>query len=117
VGTPGRIKDHLNRGTLKLGKTSFLVLDETDRMLDMGFSEDIDEIISKTPKHRQTLLFSATLPKNIINISSKYLNDPVRIAIDENKIPTGKIKQDVIYLSEREKYAGLTKELSEREGS
>jgi len=117
VGTPGRIKDHLNRGTLKLSKVSFLVLDETDRMLDMGFSEDIEEIISNTPKHRQTVLFSATLPKNILTIAGKYLNDPVRIAIEENKIPVDKIKQDLVFLSEKEKYSNLTEQLSTRTGS
>jgi len=69
VGTPGRINDHMERGNLHLDQTSFLVLDETDRMLDMGFSIQIDKIIKHMPKTRQTLMFSATMPKNILQMA------------------------------------------------
>jgi len=81
VGTPGRINDHLRRGSLNLDQASFLVLDETDRMLDMGFGVQLDEIIKHMPRARQTLMFSATLPDAIINMSRKYMNDPVRISV------------------------------------
>src|SRR5579871_4861870 len=73
VGTPGRINDHLQRGSLKLQNTQFLVLDETDRMLDMGFGVQLDEIVKHLPHNRQTLMFSATLPHEIIQRSQKYL--------------------------------------------
>jgi len=85
VGTPGRINDHLRRRSLNLKHTDFLVLDETDRMLDMGFLEQIEDILKITAKNRQTLLFSATLPKNIVRISESYLNSPVRVAIKGEK--------------------------------
>ena len=86
VGTPGRTMDHLQRKTLKLETTTFLVLDETDRMLDMGFSEDINKILSKLPKH-QTLLFSATIPKNIMSLAEKFLHQPARIAVGGDNKP------------------------------
>ena len=78
VGTPGRINDHLERGNLRLNKTDLLVLDETDRMLDMGFTIQIERIMEYLPEKRQTLMFSATLPKNITKMSQKYLNNMER---------------------------------------
>ena len=81
VGTPGRINDHLERGNLNLDQVGFLVLDETDRMLDMGFSIQIDRIVKHMPDDRQTLLFSATMPKNITAMADKYQKNPERIAI------------------------------------
>ena len=79
VGTPGRILDHLRRGTLHLEKVKFLVLDEADRMFDMGFIDDIKQIISLCPKDRQTLLFSATLNSQVQKIAERYMRDPERI--------------------------------------
>lgn len=117
VGTPGRINDHLTRGSLKLNATNFLVLDETDRMLDMGFAPQIEKIAAFLPNERQTLLFSATLPKNIIVLAQKYLNNPERIAIGATTTPAAKIKQDMIHVSEIEKYDELVKQLNGREGS
>jgi len=76
VGTPGRIEEHLRKGTLKLGAVNTLVLDEADRMLDMGFQDTIDEIIEKVPENRQTLLFSATFPKEIMSIADKVMQNP-----------------------------------------
>ena len=73
VGTPGRINDHLKRKSLNLSATKYLVLDETDRMLDMGFTPQIEMILKFVPKDHQTLLFSATLPKDILRISERYL--------------------------------------------
>ena len=82
VGTPGRIQDHLRKGTLKLDQVNTLVLDEADRMLDMGFIDAIDNIISHTPGHRQTLLFSATYPAGIKKLSSSFQVDPVEVSVD-----------------------------------
>ncbi len=117
VGTPGRINDHLERGTLKLKNVDYLVLDETDRMLDMGFSIQIDNIVKHLPKERQTLLFSATLPKNIVKIASSYMQDPQRIAVGSTTNPAKNIKQTNIHISESEKYDELLKQLSKRDGS
>ena len=80
VGTPGRIKDHLRKKTLDLGQISTLVLDEADRMLDMGFFDDIESIIKETPKSRQTLLFSATYPEHIETLSGRFQKDPEKIS-------------------------------------
>ncbi len=82
VGTPGRILDLLSRDSLDLSKLKWLVLDEADRMLDMGFIEDVEKIISQTPKNRQTLLFSATLAREILDLSRRYLKDPVAIDVE-----------------------------------
>ena len=79
VGTPGRIEDHLGRGTLSLDHVDTLVLDEADRMLDMGFQAALDNIIDKIPQQRQTLLFSATFPDQIQKIANKYLQTPAVI--------------------------------------
>lgn len=79
VGTPGRLLDHMQRGTLKFNEIKILVLDEADRMLDMGFIDDIRKIISTLPKKRQTMLFSATMPEEIVYIARRYMKNPVRI--------------------------------------
>jgi len=82
VGTPGRILDHMNRGSLPLSEVNTLVLDEADRMLDMGFRDELHHIVNKLPKQRQTLLFSATYQDEIQNISQLFLNCPVEIQVD-----------------------------------
>ena len=82
VGTPGRIQDHLRKRTLDISQVETLVLDEADRMLDMGFIDAIDNIVSHTPKDRQTLLFSATYPAGIKKLSASFQKDPVEISID-----------------------------------
>ncbi len=117
IGTPGRLNDHLKRKSLKLGNTYFLVLDETDRMLDMGFAPQIEQILKYVPKRHQTLLFSATLPRNIINIAEKYLNEPTRIRVGSTTTPIEKIKQEVLHVNESEKYNRLLDELYNRKGS
>ena len=117
VGTPGRIHDHLRRRTLRLNNTEFLVLDETDRMLDAGFAEQIETILEFVPAQRQTLLFSATMPKHIMNLVNKYMNEPVRVSVGSTTTPVDRIKQDVVYVSSKEKYNTLTRELDAREGS
>ncbi|MGV6840424.1 MAG: DEAD/DEAH box helicase [Planktomarina sp.] len=117
VGTPGRINDHLKRGSLRLDQTNFLVMDETDRMLDMGFSVQIEEILKHMAEVRQTLLFSATLPKNIVRLSEKYLNDPARVSVAATSSPAAKVKQDNLHVKEADKYPSLLNELERRTGS
>ncbi len=89
VGTPGRIQDHLGKGTLKLDDINMLVLDEADRMLDMGFQETLDEIISHVPKQRQTLLFSATFPDQIESIARRIMVNPVMAQVEESQDHSG----------------------------
>ncbi len=117
VGTPGRINDHVERRNLHLDKTKFLVLDETDRMLDMGFSVQIDKIVKHLPNDRQTLLFSATMPKNIIKMADKYQNNPERIAIGSSINIADNIDQKIVKLNQDKKYDILMEELAERNGS
>jgi len=117
VGTPGRINDHLDRKSLKLSDAGFLVLDETDRMLDMGFGIQIDRILKHLPAKKQTLMFSATLPDEIVRMSSKYLKNPERVSIGATNVPSIKIKQEVIHIKQEQKYQELIKQLQERTGS
>jgi len=85
VGTPGRTIDHIRRGTLRLDAVRFVVLDEADVMLDMGFIDDVDYILDKTPPGRQMSLFSATMPTSIVQLSHRYMSDAVKILVDENE--------------------------------
>ena len=117
VGTPGRINDHLKRGSLLLQDTDFLVLDETDRMLDMGFTIQIENVLKYMTAKRQTLLFSATLPKNIVRISDKYLINPARVGVSATSSPATNIKQDTLKVSAEDKYPHLLTQLDERDGS
>lgn len=117
VGTPGRINDHLERGSMMLHDTGFLVLDETDRMLDMGFGVQLDKIIKFLPKKRQTLMFSATLPQGIIKLSAKYLNNPERVSVGATNVIALTVKQDVIRIDQEKKYNELLVQLHERSGA
>ncbi len=80
IGTPGRTKDLIKRKKLKLNNISRVVLDEADEMLTMGFKEDLEDILATTPQEKQTLLFSATMSKNIISITKKYMSDPLEVS-------------------------------------
>jgi ATP-dependent RNA helicase DeaD len=82
VGTPGRLLDHMERNTINLSKVKILVLDEADRMLDMGFIDSVKQIISQCPKERQTLLFSATISSDIKHLAHNYMNNPIKISVD-----------------------------------
>ena len=117
VGTPGRINDHLKRKTLRLNTTTFLVLDESDRMLDMGFTPQINQILETVPKKHQTLLFSATLPNDILKLAEKYLNRPIRISVGSTSTPIEKIKQETLRINDGDKYNQLIKEIYMRQGS
>ena len=117
IGTPGRVNDHLNRKSLNINKTNFLVLDEVDRMLDMGFGVQLDAIAEFLPTKRQTLMFSATLPTNITKLSDKYLSDPIRISVGVQNQLADNIQERIIKLQESEKFERLVQELETRAGS
>ena len=115
VGTPGRIIDHIKRGTLDLRGIKFLVLDEADRMLDMGFIDDILYIISKLPKQRNTMLFSATLPGEIRELASKHMKNPESVIISEETLVLPNTAQTFINVGRKNKIWALCRILdSER---
>ena len=117
IGTPGRINDHISRKTIILKNINILVLDETDRMLDLGFINQIQKIINFLPKNRQTLLFTATLPNNIKKISEKYLNDPLKITVETKENILRNIDHSVLNIKQADKYEKLLEELNSRHGS
>jgi len=106
VATPGRLEDHLQQGTLRLSDIEVLVLDEVDRMLDVGFLPPMKRIIAKCPKQRQTLFFSATLPPEIADLAAWALHDPVRIEIGASRSVASMVKHGV-YISEQSRKFGL----------
>lgn len=103
VGTPGRIIDHIKRRTLKLGKVRMVVLDEADRMLDMGFIKDINYILSKVPVERQTSLFSATIDQSVLNVCNRYLKNPEKILVSKDEIALTQISQHYVIVNPRDK--------------
>ncbi len=107
VGTPGRTKDLINRGVLKLGSISRVVLDEADEMLTMGFKDDLDAILSKTPDHKQTLMFSATMPSAMVRITKKYMNDPVEIKVSKVNLATKNVNHIQYMTSARNRFEAL----------
>ncbi len=109
VGTPGRIMDHLEKGTLDLSELRFLVLDEADEMLKMGFAEDVETILKDTPAEKHVALFSATMPNQIRRISKKYLDDPVEVTVKASKQTTPNITQRYLMVSYPQKVDALTR--------
>lgn len=109
VGTPGRLLDHINRRTLKLAEVETLVLDEADEMLNMGFLEDIEQIIEQTPANRQTLLFSATMPDAIKRIGVKFMKNPEHVQIKAKEMTASLIDQYYIRCKEYEKFDTMTR--------
>lgn len=107
VGTPGRIMDHLRRKTLKLENLKYLVLDEADEMLKMGFKEDIETILQSTPKTRQTVMFSATMPKPILDITRNYMNNPLRVTASNQHKSQEFIEQLYLQVNRNEKDLAL----------
>ena len=105
IGTPGRLLDHIRRGTIDLEYVNFLVLDEADEMLDMGFVDDMENIIKNVPPERQTMLFSATMPRPILSISKKYMRAPKVVAIHKEVVTAPTIDQ--YYYETRDKVDGL----------
>ncbi|WP_343600085.1 DEAD/DEAH box helicase [Mycobacterium sp.] len=111
VGTPGRIIDHLERGTLDLSRVDYLVLDEADEMLTMGFAEDVERILSETPEYKQVALFSATMPPAIRKLTTKYLHDPVEVAFETKTATAENISQRYIQVAGPRKMDALTRVL------
>lgn len=104
VGTPGRLLDHLQRKTIDISKVHAVVLDEADEMLDMGFIQDIESILSYTPKREQTLLFSATMPKPILHIGEKFMHNPEIVQIKAKELTADLIDQYFVRAKEAEKF-------------
>ncbi|SIR98905.1 ATP-dependent RNA helicase DeaD [Microbacterium sp. RURRCA19A] len=109
VGTPGRIMDHLDKGTLDLSELKYLVLDEADEMLKMGFAEDVETILADTPSTKQVALFSATMPAQIRRISAQYLNDPEEITVKTKTATSTNITQRYLIVSYQQKIDALTR--------
>lgn len=107
IGTPGRVIDHLKRGTLNLDSVKMFVLDEADQMLDMGFREDIEDIFHHTPENRQTILFSATMPAPILDITRRFQKDPQFVKITRRELTVPQIEQTYIEVRERDKLEAL----------
>ncbi len=117
VATPGRLIDHLNQKTISLKTTEILVLDEGDRMLDMGFAPQLDEILKHLPSKRQTSLFTATLPEKVQKLAEKYLFQPKVIRVGRDSLPVSTVKQSVIQVSTKDKDDRIVDELNQRKGS
>ena len=115
VATPGRLLDHIKRRTINISKLKMLVLDEADRMLDMGFIRDVEKIMRHCPRNRQTLFFSATISPRIRNLTERYMIKPISIAVD-NQVDPSKLKQ-VYYNIQQDKKISLLAQLLEEEKS
>ena len=107
IGTPGRVMDHLKRRTLSLDNVSIVVLDEADQMLDMGFRDDIERILKRVPQKRQTLLFSATMPQPIIEISKRFQNRPEFVRVEYQELTVPATEQSYVEVRDREKLDAL----------
>ena len=114
IATPGRLLDLASQGHVRLDKVSFLVLDEADRMLDMGFIRDVRRIVQATPKARQSLLFSATMPAEVARLASDMLRDPARIEVSPQAMTVDKVDQRVFHVRTADKRALLTGLLQDR---
>ena len=109
IGTPGRVMDHMRRRTLKLGGLQMAILDEADEMLNMGFRDDIEEILKITPDERQTILFSATMPKAILDIAKNYQKNPEIIKVVHKKLTVPSIEQYYLEVKQRNKFEILSR--------
>src|SRR6201992_891402 len=111
VGTPGRVIDHIERGTLDLSHVNYLVLDEADEMLTMGFAEEVERILADTPEYKQVALFSATMPPAIRKLSAKYLHDPTEVKVDAKTATAENISQRYVQVAGPRKMDALTRVL------
>jgi ATP-dependent RNA helicase DeaD len=107
VATPGRLIDHIERETIELHDVQFVVLDEADRMLDMGFIDDVDYILKQLPSGGQIALFSATMPSEVRRLSNRYMNRPVEVLIDSDEISLDSIEQTYALIEDRDKFPAL----------
>ncbi|MCB0825393.1 MAG: DEAD/DEAH box helicase [Armatimonadetes bacterium] len=117
IATPGRLMDHMQQRTYKLNRISIVVLDEADRMLDMGFAPAIEKIIAACPKKRQTLLFSATMPPEIESLANKFLTNPERVEVVPPGTASDLVDQELIVLPHEEKFPELCRILRRTEGT
>ena len=115
VGTPGRVIDHVKRGSLDLSEVKCMILDEADEMLNMGFLDDVQFILDQTPSDRQTALFSATMPGPIRDISREYLDDPAKITIKKKRLTADSIRQRALFVNNRDKVQLLSRILEAEE--
>ena len=113
VGTPGRILDHIGRGTIDLSELNSLVLDEADQMLHIGFLKEVELIIRETPKTRQTLLFSATMPDEIKTLAKKHMKSPEYISVERKQGPAKSVEQKAVFVNDRAKQATLIEMIKE----
>jgi ATP-dependent RNA helicase DeaD len=116
VGTPGRIMDHLKKGTLLLDEIEYFVLDEADEMLNMGFVEDIETILKYAPPERKVLLFSATMPRRISDLAKRYMKDPISIKTEKDRITNNSVDQIYFEVSQRDKFEALCRIIDVEEG-
>src|SRR5687768_13718338 len=116
VATPGRIIDHMQRRSIRLDNVNVVVLDEADRMLDMGFLPNIKQILQQVPERRQMMLFSATMPREIADIAKRWMRDPIRIDIDHAGATPRLINQELVIVEKERKGGILAQLLNDHEG-
>lgn len=109
VGTPGRIFDHIERGNVHLEEIKYLIIDEADKMLSMGFIDQVESIVKKMPRSRVTMVFSATMPDQIQEICNQYMSNPLKIEVESEKPTTEKIKQTYYEVQDNEKFSLVKK--------
>lgn len=117
VATPGRLLDHMSQGNVTLRNVHFLVLDEADRMLDIGFEPQLRDIFKEVPRQRQTLLYSATFPHRIAKLAERYMTTPVKVTVGQVAQPVAKIRQSFVRTTQQGKNTVLMQELKQRQGS
>ncbi|MBI5414948.1 DEAD/DEAH box helicase [Candidatus Peregrinibacteria bacterium] len=117
IATPGRLIDHLEQRTVRLDAVKILVLDEADRMLDMGFAPQVNKILARVPSEKQTMLFSATMPKEIVAIAAKYMKLPIRVEVAPSGTAAKDVTQELFFVDKPNKVSLLIKILSEYRGS
>src|SRR5260370_8408806 len=113
VATPGRLTDHMERRTIRLDNVKFVVLDEADRMLDMGFIDDINYILNQVPKNHQTALFSPTIPQQIFRLSQRFLRNPLTIFIDSDELSVDTRDQKIVQLNDDDKFRAISSFLAQ----
>lgn len=113
VGTPGRVLDHIRRGTLDLSGVKFFILDEADRMLDMGFIDDIEAIFRQTPKNKRVLMFSATMPREILRLAQRYMGDYEVVKVSSDELVPEMVEQEYVEVVPARKFTMLKKILSD----
>jgi len=117
IGTPGRIIDHLQQKTLSLSRVAIMVLDEADRMLDMGFAPQLKRIMTEVPRERQTMLFSATMPQEIVAMANAYMKLPLRIEVAQSGMTADNVTQELFFVEKQDKPRLLEKVLGDYHGS